>query len=160
MKTLRFLLVITVAIAFTLLLTPAVKAAEEAAEPAVAEKAEPAKAAEKAEPAKKAEKEKMPTVKGEIVSVDAETNAVVIKDAKGKETKVEVDKDTAITKGKDKLAIGDLKAGEKVTAKGPEADGKMIAKSIKVHIPKVAKAKPKAEEKKTEPEKAAEPETK
>ena len=159
MKTLRFLLIITVAIAFTFLLTPTVKAAEEAAEPAAAEKAEPAKA-EKAEPAKKAAKEKLPSVKGEIVSVDAETNAVVIKDAKGKETKVEVDKDTAITKGKAKLAIGDLKAGENVTAKGPEADGKMIAKSIKVHIPKVAKAKPKAEEKKAEPEKAAEPETK
>ena len=158
MKKLRFLLVITVAIALTFLLTPTVKAADEAAAPAAVEKAEPAKA-EKAEPAKKA-KEKIPTVKGEIISVDTAANSVVIKDAKGKETTVELDKDTAITKDKVKIAIGDLKAGEKVTAKGSEADGKMIAKSIKVHIPKVAKAKPKAEEKKAEPEKAAEPETK
>ena len=155
MKKLRFLLVITVAIALTFLLTPTVKAADEAAMPAAAEKAEPAKA-EKAEPAKKA-KEKIPTVKGEIVSVDTAANSVVIKDAKGKETTVELDKDTAITKGKAKLTIGDLKAGENVKATVAEVEGKMIAKSIKVTTPKAAKAKPKAEEKKAEPEKAAEP---
>jgi len=154
MKSLRFLIIITVIIALGFLVSSsfAQEKKEEAAQPAATEKTEPAKA-EKAEPAK-AKKPAMPSVKGEVASVDAAANTVVVKDAKGTEVKLEVSSETSIEKGKKKLTIGDLKVGEKVTAKYSEAEGKMVAKSIRVHVPKAAKAKHvKAEAAKTQPAK-------
>ena len=90
MKSLRLLLIITIAITlgFAVSYAEEKKAAEK---PAASEKAmEPM--AEKAE-MKKAEKPKVPTVKGEVASVDAAANTIVVKDKKGTESKIEVNKE-------------------------------------------------------------------
>ena len=161
MKSLRLLMII--AIALTLVFAVSYSFAEEkkeAEKAATSEKAEAPKAEKAVE--KKAKKPKVPTVKGEVVSVDE--NSIVIKGAKGEETKLELNKDTTAKKGKKDITLQDIKAGEKVKVEYSEAEGKMTAKLIKVSAEKgkeKAKAKddaakeeaPKAEPAKAEPEK-------
>lgn len=52
---------------------------------------------------------------GEVVSVDATAKAVVVKE-KAAEIKLTVNDKTAITCGKDKKTLADVKAGDKVKA--------------------------------------------
>ena len=98
-----------------------------------------AEATKAAEPAKEAKK--VTQVTGEVTAVDAKANTVTVKGKKGDVT-VEVTADTKITAGKEAKAIADVMAGEKVTVKYVEQDGKNTAKSIDV------KAAAKTEEKK------------
>lgn len=151
MKSLRLLLIITIAITLGLAVSYA------AEKPAASEKAMEPKA-EKAE-MKKAEKPKMPSVEGEVVSVDAAANTIVVKDKKGTESKIEVNKDTTIKKDKKDMMLQDIKSGEKVKVKYSESEGKMMAKSIKM-ITGMEKGKGKGKGKAMEETPKAEPEKK
>ena len=133
MKSFRLLLIITIAITLGL----AVSYAEEK---------------------KASEKPAMPTVKGEIASVDAAVNTIVVKHKKETESKIEVNKDTVIKKDKKAIMLQDIKSGEKVKVEYFESEGKMIAKSIKISTG-MGKGKAKAEKTMEETPKA-EPEKK
>jgi len=120
---------IVVSLIFIFALTAVSFAAEKAAAPAEKKEAAPA---EKKEPAKKAATKQ---VTGEVTAVDAKAKTITVKGKKG---------DVVITV--DDKTLADVKAGDKVTAKYTEADGKNTAKSVK-------KAEAKAEEKKAPAEK-------
>lgn len=128
---------IIVSVLFVFAITSVSFAAEKAAAPAAEKAAAPAKAEEKKAPAK------VKQVTGNVTAVDAKAKTITVKGKKG-DVVIAVD---------DKM-IADVKAGDKVTAKYTEADGKNTAKSVKKAAAK------KAEEKKAEPvkmEKKAEP---
>ena len=72
------------------------------------------------------------TVSGEVVSVDAAKNEVVIKDSAGSEVRLVVNDSTKFTKGDKTISLADVKAGEKVTCEVAESEGKWVAKSIQV----------------------------
>ncbi len=115
-------------------------------------KAAPAPMEKKAEPAKPAEKPKVQQVTGEVKAVDTKAMTVTVtKMMKGKaeETMVTVSDKTKIMMGEEKKALADVKAGDKVTVKYKEVEGKKVAKSIAIH-----EAKP--VEKKAAPAKPAE----
>jgi len=90
----------------------------------------PAKMEEKKAPAK------VNQVTGDVTAVDAKAKTITVKGKKG-DVVIAVD---------DKM-IADVKAGDKVTAKYTEADGKNTAKSVK----KAAAKMEKKAEKKAEP---------
>jgi Cu/Ag efflux protein CusF len=103
----------------------------------------------KAEGAMSVEKPKVKMVTGEVKAVDTTAGTVtVVKKLKGKEieTVVTVDSKTKIMMGKEKKALADVMAGDKVKVKYTEVDGKNVAKSIAI----------KAAEKKAEEAKPAE----
>ncbi len=138
---------IIVSVLFVFAVTSLSFAAEEKkAAPAPAEKkAAPAAAEKKAAPAeKKAPAAKVKQVTGEVTMVDAKAKTITVKGKKG-DVVIAVDDKT----------LADVKAGDKVTAKYTEADGKNTAKSVKKAAAKKAVEK-KAVEKKAEPAKAAE----
>lgn len=106
----------------------------------------PAPAEKKAEPAKKAPK--VTQVTGEVKAVDAAAKTItVVKKVKDKavETVVAVDDKTKITCGKEKKTLADVKAGDKVTVKYTEVDGKNVAKSVAIKPAAPAPEKKKAE---------------
>jgi hypothetical protein len=72
------------------------------------------------------------TVSGEVVSVDAAKNEVVIKDNDGSEVLLVVNDSTKFTKGDKVISLEEMKPGEKVTCEVAESDGKWVAKSIQV----------------------------
>lgn len=115
----------------------------------------PAPAEKKMEPA---EKTKVKQVSGDVKAVDMKAMTVTVsKTMKGKaeETVVTVGDKTKIMMGKEKKTLADVKAGDKVTVKYTEAEGKNMAKSVAIHEAK--KAEPaKTMEKKTEPAKPME----
>lgn len=121
---------IVISLIFVFALTTVSFAAEKAAAPAEKKEAAPA---EKKEPAKKAATKQ---VTGEVTAVDAKAKTITVKGKKG---------DVVITV--DDKTLADVKAGDKVTAKYTEADGKNTAKSVE------KKAAAKAEEKKAPAEK-------
>ena len=122
--------------------------------------AAPVKAEEKAMEKKAPAKVKQ--VSGEVAACDTKAMTITIsKKMKGKavETVVTVDDKTKIMMGKEKKALADVKAGDKVTVKYTEVDGKNVAKSVAIKPAepaekKVEKAKP--VEKMAEPVKPAE----
>ena len=118
----------TIAIVLSLVLmfafTAVTFAAEKAAPAAPAEKAAPAKAEKKA-PAK------VKQVSGEVAAVDAKANTLTVKGKKG-DVMVNADDKTSVKVGKEKKSLADVKAGDKVTVKYAETDGKNVAKSILV----------------------------
>lgn len=116
-------------------------AAEKAAAPA--EKAE-----KKAAPAKKA-MHKQAT--GEVTAVDAKANTLTVKGKKGDVT-VSTDDKTKVMAGKEKKTLADVKAGDKVSVKYTEAEGKSTATKIEIMAAPAKKA-PKAEKKAATPEK-------
>ena len=69
-------------------------------------------------------------VSGEVVSIDA--GKLVIKDGSGNELALVVNASTKVTKGGKAGSPADVKAGEKVTVEVAEAEGKLVAQSIKV----------------------------
>lgn len=91
-------------------------------------------------------------VTGEVTAVDAKAMSITVKGKK--DVTAVVDDKTKITAGKDKKTLADVKAGDKVTVKFTEADGKNTAKSIEIK-PALAKkeAAPKAEKKEAAPAK-------
>jgi Cu/Ag efflux protein CusF len=113
-----------------------------------AEKASPAPAPmeKKAEPAA-AEKPKVHQVTGDVKAVDMKAMTITVtKMMKGKaeETMITVGDKTKVMMGKEKKALADVKAGDKVTVKYTEAEGKNMAKSVAIHAPekKAEPAKP------------------
>ena len=110
-----------------------------------AEKAAPAPAPmeKKAEPAATA-KPKVHQVTGDVKAVDMKAMTIAVtKMMKGKaeETMITVGDKTKIMMGKEKKALADVKAGDKVTVKYTEAEGKNMAKSVAIHAPE-EKAEP------------------
>jgi hypothetical protein len=130
---------IIVSVLFVFAITSVSFAAEKAAAPApVEKKAAPEAAAVKAD--KKAPA-KVKQVTGDVTAVDAKAKTITVKGKKG-DVVIAVD---------DKM-IADVKAGDKVTAKYTEADGKNTAKSVKkAAAKKEKKAEPVKMEKKAEP---------
>jgi hypothetical protein len=72
------------------------------------------------------------TVSGEVASVDADKNEVVIKDSAGAEVRLVVNDSTKLTQGDKTFSFVDLKPGAKVTCEAAESDGKWVAKLIQV----------------------------
>lgn len=70
-------------------------------------------------------------VTGEIAVLDAAAKTFTVKGRKGDVT-LSVDDKTKITAGRETKTLADLKAGEKVTVKYTESDGKNTAKSVKI----------------------------
>lgn len=88
-------------------------------------------------------REKTMTVKGEVTSVDASANTLMVKE-RDKEATLNVNDKTRVMFGKEKKSLADIKAGDKITAWTIQKDGKTIAKSIRVSTSKAALT-PKAE---------------
>ena len=117
---------IMVAVLFVFAFTSVSFAAEKKAAPAPMEqKAAP----EAAKPV--VEKAKIKMVTGEVKAVDAAAMTVTVA-KKGKETVVTVNDKTKIMMGKEKKTLADVKAGDKVTVRYTEADGKNMAKSVAI----------------------------
>lgn len=137
---------IIVSVLFVFALTSLSFAAEE-------KKAAPAAEKKEAAPAEKKAPAKVKQVTGEVAAVDAKAMTITVsKKVKGKavETVVTVDDKTKIALGKEKKTLADVKAGDKVTVKYTEVDGKNVAKSVAI------KPAAPAPEKKAEPAKPAE----
>jgi ribosomal protein S1 len=116
----------------------------------------PAPMEKKAEPAKSAEKPKVKQVTGDVKAVDMKAMTITVtKMMKGKaeDTVVTVSDKTKIMMGEAKKALADVKAGDKVTAKYTEAEGKNMAKSVAIHEPEKKAEPAKTMEKKAEPKK-------
>ena len=109
----------------------------------------------KAEETKTAEKPKIKQVTGDVKAVDTKAKTVTVtKKMRGKatDTVVTVDDKATIMMDKEKKALADVKAGDKVKVKYTEIEGKNVAKSIAIQ-PKETAA---PAEKKAEPAKPAE----
>jgi ribosomal protein S1 len=109
-----------------------------------AEKAAPAPAPMEKKAAAATEKPKVHQVTGDVKAVDMKAMTIsVTKMMKGKaeETMITVGDKTKIMMGKEKKALADVKAGDKVTVKYTEAEGKNMAKSVAIHAPE-KKAEP------------------
>jgi Cu/Ag efflux protein CusF len=74
---------------------------------------------------------KVHSVTGEVTAVDAAAKTITLKAKKG-EVVISVVEKTSIKEGKEKKSLADVKAGDKVTVKYTEADGKMAAKSLEI----------------------------
>lgn len=109
-----------------------------------AEQAAPAPEKKEAAPAKKAPV-KVQQVTGEVGAVDAAAKTITVKGKKG-DVALTTDDKTSVKMGKAKKALADVKAGDKVTVKYTEVNGKNVAKSIAVTIAPAKKEAPKAEE--------------
>lgn len=108
------------------------------------QKAAPAPMEKKAGPTKPAEKPKVLQVTGDVKAVDTKAMTVTVtKMVKGKaeETTVTVSDKTKIMMGTEKKALADVKAGDKVTVKYKEVEGKKVAKSVAIHEAKPAEKK-------------------
>jgi hypothetical protein len=109
------------------------------------------KKAASAKPAKKAAAPKTESLSGTVEAMDAATNKLSVKDAKGAVKEFVLAPTTKITKGGKAITLAELTAGEKVQVKFVGTD----VKSVNVHAPKAAPAKggkkgAKKEEKKAE----------
>src|SRR5262245_58289824 len=72
------------------------------------------------------------TVSGEVISVAADKNEVVVKDSAGSVVTLVVNESTKFTKGSETISLADLKPGLKVTCEASDSEGKLLAKSIQV----------------------------
>jgi uncharacterized alpha/beta hydrolase family protein len=83
---------------------------------------------------------KLEKFSGTIKSMDEMAKSIVV--AKGKTEKTFViDENTKITKGKETVALADLKAGLNVAIQAKKDGDKLIASTIKVSAPKAAPVK-------------------
>jgi Cu/Ag efflux protein CusF len=89
---------------------------------------------------------KVHQITGEVTAVDAAAKTVTLKAKKG-EVVISVAEKTSIKEGKQKKSLEDVKAGDKVTVKYTEADGKMTAKSIAIKGAMMKHEKKKTEKK-------------
>jgi ABC-type Fe3+-hydroxamate transport system substrate-binding protein len=72
---------------------------------------------------------------GEVVSIDATKNEIVIKDAAGAEVRLLISTSTKITKAGKTIALGDVKVGDKVTSECEATADGCKAKSLAVMPP-------------------------
>jgi uncharacterized protein YxeA len=70
-------------------------------------------------------------VTGDITALDAAAKTFTVKGRKG-DVALSVDDKTKITAGRETKTLADLKAGDKVTVKYTEIEGKNMAKSVKI----------------------------
>lgn len=77
---------------------------------------------------------------GKIKSMDAMAKSIVVAEGKTEKTFVIVES-TKITKGKDTVALADLKAGLNVAIEAKKEGEKLIAATINVVVPKAAPVK-------------------
>jgi Cu/Ag efflux protein CusF len=70
-------------------------------------------------------------VTGEITAIDAAAKTFTVKGRKG-EVAFSANDKTKVKAGKEAKTLADLKAGDKVTVKYTKADGKNMAKSVKI----------------------------
>jgi predicted acyltransferase (DUF342 family) len=114
------------------------------------EKAVKVEKTEKAAPAMKeaapAKKETAPVMKeakkqvtGEVAAVDAKAKTLTVIGKKGN-VMLSTDDKTSVMAGKDKKTLADIKAGDKVTAKYTEADGKNVAAHVAIMAAPAKKA--------------------
>ena len=75
---------------------------------------------------------------GKIKSVDAMAKSIVVANKKTEKTFV-IDDSTKITKGKETVALADLKAGANVVIEAKKEGDKLIASTIKLSVPKAVK---------------------
>jgi len=108
---------IIVAVLFVFALTSISFAAEK--------EAAPVKAEEKKAP------EKVMSVTGDVVAVDAKAMTLTVKGKKG-DVALSTNDKTTVKMGKEKKALADVKVGDKVKVKYTEVDGKNIAKSVAI----------------------------
>jgi hypothetical protein len=103
----------------------------------------PAPMEKKAEPAKTTEKPRVEHMKGKVKAVDMKAMTITVTKMKGRaeETMITVGDKTKVIMGKnkEKKALADVKAGDKVTVKYTEVNGKKVAKSIAIHEVEPAK---------------------
>jgi microtubule-associated protein 1 len=92
---------------------------------------------------------------GEVVSVDVAAKTFVAKDKKGEKTF-----DATNAKFGKGVKLEDLKAGDKLSVKFEEKDGKNVATYVGKAAPKAKKAPKQPKEEKPAAEPAAEPATK
>lgn len=69
---------------------------------------------------------------GQVVTVDASTNAITIKDDAGVETRVLTDTLTKITKAGESITLADVKVGDKISSECAESSDGCKAKTIQV----------------------------
>ena len=72
------------------------------------------------------------TVSGEVVTVDTAKSELVVKDNTGSEVRLQVGKNTKVTKEGKAISLADLKPSEKVICEAEELAGAWTAKSIRV----------------------------
>ena len=126
---------------------PQAKSAEKAPQPMPAEKAPQPMPAEKAPQPMPAEKTPQPKTDqenpkpvlaqaaGDIVSIDAMKNELVIKDNAGVETHILITPSTTITKGGKTITLADIKAGDKITSECEDTADGFKARTITVTTP-------------------------
>ena len=83
---------------------------------------------------------KLEKFSGKIKSVDAVAKSIVVSKGKTQKTFV-IEESTKITKGKEAVALADLKEGANVAIEAKKEGDKLIASTIKLSIPKAATAK-------------------
>jgi len=83
---------------------------------------------------------KLEKFSGTVKSIDAMAKSIVVGKGKTEKTFV-IDESTKITKGKETVALADLKAGANVAVEAKKEGDKLIASTIKVSAPKAAPAK-------------------
>jgi hypothetical protein len=74
------------------------------------------------------------THSGEVVSVDSAKSEIVIKHANGKQMTCPLSPDVKITKARKKVAVTEVKPGDRVTCKCDESGGKCNVKSLSVSV--------------------------
>lgn len=114
-----------------------------AADPGMSNAAAPAKKMKKKAARKKAVKYMV--VYGPVSSVDTTANTVTVKGKKGEVTLTTNDK-TVIKKGRKKMTLADVKAGDRVYARYKKEDGKDVATLISIHTAPAKKARKKKKE--------------
>jgi glucose/arabinose dehydrogenase len=138
----KYFLAVTVMVCAALL--GAASAQEPAPQPKPQEKATQQKPQDKATQPKPAEKAAQPkpdqeTQKpalaqpaGDVVSIDAMKNELVIKDNAGVETHLLITPSTTITKGGKTITLADIKAGDKITSECEDTTDGFKARTITV----------------------------
>ena len=117
---------------------PQAKSAEKAPQPMPAEKAPQPMPAEKTPQPKTDQENPKPVLAqaaGDIVSIDAMKNELVIKDNAGVETHILITPSTTITKGGKTITLADIKAGDKITSECEDTADGFKARTITVTTP-------------------------
>jgi glucose/arabinose dehydrogenase len=114
---------------------PQPKAQEKATQQKPPDKATQPKPAEKAPQPKTDQENQKPALAqaaGDVVSIDAMKNELVIKDNAGVETHLMITTSTTITRGGKSITLADIKAGDKITSECEDTADGFKAKTITV----------------------------
>jgi len=69
------------------------------------------------------------TIMGSVISIDAVTNTIIVKEKKGEDT-ISVESGAKIVRGKKNITLGDMKTGSKATVIYTTIDGMKMASKI------------------------------